>query len=56
LNGASASELIAWIGWNTITEAQRAIEEDNGIRLAESAAIKMRTASGNPPNRVAKWR
>src|SRR5262249_35078881 len=42
LNGATAPELMAWFGWKTIGEAQRYIEEANRIRLAESAAAKMR--------------
>ncbi|WP_441260405.1 hypothetical protein AB7008_37260 [Bradyrhizobium sp. 521_C7_N1_3] len=56
LNGATAPELMAWFGWKTITEAQRYIEEANRIRLAESAANKVRagTAIGKPPNQFAK--
>jgi integrase len=48
LNGASAFELMAWHGWKTIGEAQRYVEEANRIRLSESAALKMRTRTGNP--------
>ncbi|WP_146101235.1 tyrosine-type recombinase/integrase [Bradyrhizobium sp. AC87j1] len=56
LNGATAPELMAWFGWKTITEAQRYIEEANRIRLAESAANKVRagTGIGKPPNQFAK--
>ncbi|MBR0916451.1 hypothetical protein [Bradyrhizobium japonicum] len=52
----TAPELMAWFGWKTITEAQRYIEEANRIRLAESAANKVRagTAIGKPPNQFAK--
>jgi integrase len=44
----TAPELMAWFGWKTITEAQRYIEEANKIKLAENAANKMRTGTGNP--------
>jgi integrase len=54
LNGATAPELMAWFGWKTIGEAQRYIEEANRVRLAESAAVKMRTASGSPINPVSQ--
>src|SRR5262249_27828018 len=54
LNGASAFELMAWHGWRTIGEAQRYVEEASRIRLAESAAAKMRTESGSPINPVSQ--
>jgi hypothetical protein len=54
LNGASALELMAWHGWKTIGEAQRYCEEANRIRLAESAATKMRTGIGSPINPVSQ--
>jgi hypothetical protein len=54
LNGATAFELMAWHGWRTIGEAQRYVEEANRIRLAESAAAKMRTDVGSPSNPVSQ--
>jgi integrase len=54
LNGATTSELMAWFGWRTIGEAQRYTEEANRIKLAESAAVKMRTGSGSPANPVSQ--
>ncbi|OKO69389.1 hypothetical protein AC629_41225 [Bradyrhizobium sp. NAS80.1] len=54
LNGATAFELMAWHGWRTIGEAQRYVEEANRIKLAESAAAKMRTEIGSPANPVSQ--
>src|ERR1700757_4191694 len=56
LNGATAPELMAWFGWETIGEAQRYIEEANRTWLAESAAEKVisRTGIGKPKNQFAK--
>lgn len=54
LNGATAFELMAWHGWKTIQEAQRYVEEANRIRLAESAAAKMKTDIGSPSDPVSQ--
>ncbi|MCK1620790.1 hypothetical protein IVA96_30310 [Bradyrhizobium sp. 159] len=56
IRAADTSHTCGWLGWKTITEAQRYIEEANRIRLAESAADKVRagTAIGKPPSQFAK--
>src|SRR5215475_9629879 len=47
---------IGRVGWKTIGEAQRYIEEANRIKLAESAGEKVisRTGIGKPKNQFAK--
>lgn len=41
LNGATAPELMAWLGWKTIGEVQRSIEEANRIRLPKNAGARL---------------
>jgi hypothetical protein len=57
LNGATAFELMAWHGWNTIGEAQRYVEAANRIRLAESAGAKIisGTTIGSPLDPVSQY-
>jgi hypothetical protein len=43
LHGATAHELMAWHGWKTIGEAQRYVEQANVLKLADSAAEKLRS-------------